>query len=143
MIDLLGRKNYLLDTNIVSAFLKRNEIVTNKLWEVRNDNLSIFISCITYYEIKRGLLSNNATRKIDIFDNFCQKIALVIFSFDQQTIEQAARIYADLKLRGRPIQDADILIAATAITQNLILVSNDTDILRVQGVTRENWLDLS
>jgi tRNA(fMet)-specific endonuclease VapC len=34
-----------------------------------------------------------------------------------------------------PIQDADILIAATAIARDLILVSNDLDLLKVQGIT--------
>lgn len=34
--------------------------------------------------------------------------------------------------------DADILIAATAITRSLILVSNDADLLRVQDILVEN-----
>lgn len=57
-----------------------------------------------------------------------------------EIIERAAEIHADLKRRGRPIQDADILIAATAIRHGLILVSDDSDLLRVQGITVENWL---
>jgi tRNA(fMet)-specific endonuclease VapC len=38
------------------------------------------------------------------------------------------------------LEDADILIAATAITRGLILVSNDSDIQRVDGISVENWL---
>ncbi len=55
-------------------------------------------------------------------------------------VEKASEIHADLKRRGRPIQDADILIAATAIVNHLILVSNDTDMRRVAGVAIENWI---
>ena len=51
-------------------------------------------------------------------------------------------IHGDLKRKGTPIQDADILIAATAITRGLILVPNDSDLQRVQSITVENWLRL-
>lgn len=60
---------------------------------------------------------------------------------DLQIIEKAAEIHADLKRKGTPIQDADVLIAATAIVKGLI-VSNDSALLRVVGVTVENWLNL-
>jgi len=46
----------------------------------------------------------------------------------------------DLQRRGLTIQEQDILIAATAITRGLILVSNDSDLLRVQGLNLENWV---
>lgn len=59
-----------------------------------------------------------------------------------QIIEQAAEIYADLKDKGTPIQDADVLIAITAITLGLVVVSNDSDMLRVVGLTVEDWLNL-
>jgi len=47
-----------------------------------------------------------------------------------------------LRRKGRPIQDADILIAATAIIQNLTLVSNDSDMSRVEGINLENLLEI-
>ena len=133
--------SYLLDTNIVTAALKENQIVSKKLGEVRRQGQQVFISCMTNYEIKRGLLANNASKKMLQWDNFC-RIAIdeVIFVPDMEIIEKASEIYADLKRRGLPIQDADIIIAATAIIHNLILVSNDSDLLRVQGLTLENWI---
>ena len=33
-----------------------------------------------------------------------------------------------------------VLIAATAIVRDLILVSNDSDLLRIEGLKLENWL---
>jgi len=47
-------KSYLLDTNIVSAILKKNEKINRKMEEVRLEGQSAFISGITYYEIKKG-----------------------------------------------------------------------------------------
>ncbi|MDJ0676906.1 MAG: PIN domain-containing protein [Calothrix sp. MO_167.B42] len=133
---------YLLDTNIVSYILKkRNIIVNNKLQEVTRLGEEVFISCITYYEIKRGLLAVNATRQIAEFDILCRKYE-VLFLDDIEIIDNACKIQVDLKSRGHRLEDADILIAATAITRGLILVSNDSDLLRVQGINLENWLQI-
>jgi tRNA(fMet)-specific endonuclease VapC len=59
---------------------------------------------------------------------------------DIEIIEKACEIHLDLQLRGLTIQEQDIFIAATAITRGLILVSNDSDLQRVQGLNLENWL---
>jgi len=45
-----------------------------------------------------------------------------------------------LKNKDTLIQEADMLIAATAITRGLIIVSNDSDMLRVPEISLENWL---
>lgn len=132
---------YLLDTNIVSAIVNNDRRIRQKLWEVDVQEEDLFISCITYYEVKRGLLAVNATRKLTTFNEFCRDIT-ILFLDDLEILERASTIHADLTRRGRPIQDADILIAATAITRGLILVSNDSDMLRVPGVTVENWMNL-
>lgn len=132
--------SYLLDTNIVSYLLKgRNTSVENKLRETRRMGQDVFISCITYYEVKRGLLYINATRQLTEFNLFYQRYQ-TLFIDDIEIIEKACEIHAALKRKGTPIQDADVLIAATAITRGLILVSNDSDLLRVEGINLQNWL---
>ncbi len=131
--------DYLLDTNILSYILRKNLIVDNKLRQVTRNGNQVFLSCITYYEVKRGLLAINATRQLANFQQFYTDYE-VLFLDDIDIIEQACKIHADLKIKGRPIQDADVLIAATAITRGLVLVSNDSDLLRVEGLSLENWL---
>ncbi|MBD2447928.1 type II toxin-antitoxin system VapC family toxin [Nostoc sp. FACHB-152] len=130
---------YLLDTNIVTYILKRNPIIDTKIREVRRLKQDIFISCITYYEIKRGLLAINATRQLVDFNQFCE-IYQVLLIDDLEIIETACKIQVDLKSRGHRLEDADILIASTAIARGLTLVSNDSDLQRVQGLSLENWL---
>lgn len=130
---------YLLDTNIFSYILKKNLTVNNKLREVTRSGKEVFLSCITYYEVKRGLLAVNASRQLADFHQFCTDYE-VLFLDDIGIIEKACEIHADLKRKGTPIQDADVLIAATAITRGLALVSNDSDLLRIQGLSLENWL---
>lgn len=131
--------SYLLDSNIVSYILKRNVIVEQKFREVRRLKQDVFISCITYYEVKRGLLAINATRQLAEFNKFCQIYKILLID-DLEIIEIACEIYVDLQRRGFTIQEQDILIAATAIARGLTLVSNDSDLLRVEGLSLENWL---
>ena len=83
----------------------------------------------------------NASRKLSIFNRFCQKVT-ILFLDNLEVIEKATEIHIDLRRKGRPIQDADILIAATAIIHNLTLVSNDSDMSRVEGINLENWLEI-
>ncbi|AFZ24054.1 putative nucleic acid-binding protein, contains PIN domain [Cylindrospermum stagnale PCC 7417] len=130
---------YLLDTNILTPILKKNQKINTKLEEVRFLGEDVFISCITYFESKRGLLHANATRQISELDEFC-RIYRVLFLDDLETIEKACEIHAYLKRKGRKIQEADVLIAATAIVRGLVLVSDDSDLLRVEGLNLENWL---
>lgn len=93
---------YLLDTNIVTAQLKNNQKVKDKLSQVGNQGEEVFISCLTYYEIKRGLLAVNATSKLFAFDEFCNEIRVILLD-DLHIIEKAAEIHADLKRKGTPI----------------------------------------
>ena len=131
--------NYLLDTNIVTAILKKNKKVEQKLKEVQVERKGVFISGITYYEIKRGLLATNATRKLLEFGGLCRRYR--VLPVEIEVLEKASEIHAELKGQGRLLEDADILIAATAIAQGLILVSHDRDMQRVTGITIEDWLE--
>lgn len=130
--------SYILDTNIVTYLLKKNEKIILKLVDAKNAQKNIFISVITYYEIKRGLLDVNATQKIAKFNKFCQNA--IIISIDVNIAEKASEIHANLKQQGRMIQDVDILIAATAIIHDLTVVSNDSDFTRINDINLENWL---
>lgn len=54
--------------------------------------------------------------------------------------ESSREIHAYLKKRGMRLEDADIFIAAIAIVRGLILVSHDSDMLRIPELTVEDWL---
>ena len=99
------------------------------------------MSCITYFEIRRGFLAVDAPKQRARFEDFCHRYPIILLD-DLAILEKAAEIHANLRLRGLPIQTEDILIAATAIIKDLIVVSNDTDLARVEGLNLENWVDL-
>jgi|GEM_PF-159754 len=131
--------NYLLDTNIISAMMKRNEQVLKKLDLVEFAEEQIFISTITYYETKRGLLATQATQKMKEFNKLRQKYEM-LGTDDEIVLDKASEIYAHLKQRGEILPDADILIAAVALTQDLTLVTADNHFDRIEELRVENWL---
>jgi tRNA(fMet)-specific endonuclease VapC len=130
---------YLLDTNIVTAILKGNEKVKKKIRRVMIEGEEVFINGISYYEIKRGLLAAKATSQLERFGLFCKKFGLVLLN-TQSIFDEAAEIYANLRKKGKLIEDANILIASITKTENSTLVSDDADFQRVQNLKVENWL---
>ncbi len=60
-----------------------------------------------------------------------------------EIIVLAADIYAHLYPRGQLIGDADILLAATALTHGTILVTENADHFgRIRGLRIESWRDV-
>ncbi len=133
--------SYLLDTNIVSLAVRDNLKMKAKLQSIEFRGIDICISCITYFEIRRGFLAVDAPKQRERFNRLCQRYPIILLD-DLAILEKAAEIHANLRLRGLPIQTEDILIAATAMVKDLIVVSNDTDLARVEGLNLENWSDL-
>lgn len=129
---------YVLDTNVVTAILSGNEKVKKKVQEAVLRGRKILINGISYYEIKRGLLAKNAYKQLEKFNKLCRAFGLALLD-DQGIFDRAAQIYANLRRKGKLIEDADILIASIVSFRNFILVSDDTDFNRIQGLNIENW----
>ena len=134
-----GSSLYLLDTNIISARINGNERIISKFDETISARKPISMNGVSHYEIKRGLFATNATRKLRDYEILRQDIQM-LFLDTEAVFEKAAEIHVDLKRRGSPIPDADILIAATALTRNMVLVSDDSHFQWIQALTVENWL---
>jgi len=130
--------NYLLDTNIITAILKNNKTVLKKIKAVELVGDQIFLSTISYYEITRGLLAVKATRQMKRFDQLCIDYDM-LGTDSKKVLNKAADIYAYLKIRGEIIQDADILIAAVALANDLTLVTADQHFDRIPTLRIENW----
>ena len=98
------------------------------------------INIISYYEILRGLKDLGDEEKLRGFEEFIQENELI--SIRKETIEKAAEIYAYLKKEGNLIEDADILMAAIAIVEDLVLITNNiSHFKRVKGLETENWIE--
>lgn len=114
---------YFLDANIISYIIKQVPSVLTRLQDLVRNDASIKIPIIAYYEVKRGLLANNASSKLAVFDTQIKQLGLVPMT--ESTFEYAAQIYAHLKQAGSIIEDADLFIGASALENNAILITNN------------------
>jgi tRNA(fMet)-specific endonuclease VapC len=99
---------------------------------------ALMMSIISRFEILRGLKSKNASTKLAVFEKLSE--TAIILPLQENTIQIASDIYADLRKRGLIIEDADILIAATALEHNLVLVTNnEKHFARIPGLKLADW----
>ena len=129
---------YLLDTNIVIYVLKRRPI---EALEAFNKNANrIAISSITLSELIYGAeKSANVDKNLEAVEDFVSH--LDVLSYDAKASQQYGQIKSGLEKRGELIGENDIHIAAHAISQGLILVSNNLrEFKRVPNLALENWV---
>ena len=69
--------SFLLDTNIVSLAIKNDFYIKQKLEVMKFEEVDIYISCITYFEIRRGFLAVDAPKKRERFNQLCQKYPII------------------------------------------------------------------
>lgn len=95
-------------------------------------------SAITRFELLRGMKVRKATAQLKYFNLFCGQNEVI--ELNDRIIIRAADIYADLHKRGLLIMDADILIAATALENNLpVVTNNESHFNRITGLQILNW----
>ena len=116
-------KRCTLDTNIITAFLKKDLRVASRVSDYLEYFDRLTINIISYYEILRGLKDLRNEEKLKKFEEFVQENELV--SIRKETVVKAAEIYAYLKKQGNLIEDADILMASIAIVEDLVLITNN------------------
>lgn len=129
---------YALDANTISYILRDKDDV-RKRWrhEEQSGNQTV-IPLIAFYEVRRGLLANNATTKMNSFVDLCKVMGVSDMGISD--MEKASEIYATLKNSGQLIDDADILIAAQCIVNGFTLITNNTrHFERIEGLQFTNW----
>lgn len=132
-------KKALLDTNIITAFLKGNLTVIERVEQYTDEYESLTISIISYYEILRGLKDLGSKKKLQAFNRFINDCE--VEELGRSVIEKAANIYVNLKNQGKLVEDADILVAATAMDKGLVVITdNEKHFRRIKGLVVENWL---
>lgn len=129
---------YMLDTIIcIFAIRNSNDNVLKKFHEHLDDEL--YISSITLAELMYGV---EKSRKHEQNRNaLLQFLTLIdIKEFSEKAAIEYGKIRAFLENQGTPIGPLDTLIAAHAVSENMILVTHNTkEFLRVPDLTVENW----
>lgn len=128
----------ILDTDILSEFLRGNKKVVAEVDKHLQEYGFINLSVITYYEILNGLLYKDAKKQMIRFQKFVSLNKVIPLTI--RTAKVAATIQADLRKKGTVIGHTDTLIAAIAIASKLQLITNNTrHFQRVKGLRIANW----
>jgi predicted nucleic acid-binding protein len=131
---------YALDTNIISYVLGGNAALAAKLETVTESGDEVMIPLMVYYEARRGLLANKASAKMRTFERLCATLG--IEDLTTEDMDVAAEIYADRKVRGMPIDDADLLIAAQCVANDYTLVTHNTKhFVNIRDLQLEDWMN--
>jgi tRNA(fMet)-specific endonuclease VapC len=134
---------YLLDTDILSNLMKRSPSSALVAKVARVSPEQLFTSSITLGELVYG-----AHRMRQHTAMLVEKIEAIllpnlpVLAFDAAAARRYGEIRADLERLGTPIGDADMRIAAIALSRGLrVVTSNEHHFRRVPELETENWLE--
>lgn len=127
---------YLLDTNICIFYMKGLFNLDKKIENIGNENC--YISEITLAELKFGVENSERKKKnTEALDNFINgiKIVPIYNSLDFYAIEKAR-----LRKLGRTVDDFDLLIGASAVSNNMILITNNIKHFKnIKSIEIQDW----
>lgn len=123
---------YLLDTSVISNVTKPAPSQSLLDWLAEQVDENLFISSLTIAEIWRGVLERPIGRKRDQLDAWFTGpegpraiFAGRVLPFDERAGLVWARLMAGGKATGRPRSALDTMIAATAISNDCIVVTDN------------------
>ena len=123
---------YLLDTNIISNATKPAPSQSLMNWMAEQVDDDLFVSSLTVAEIWRGVLQRPFGRKRDQLEAWFKGpqgpraiFAGRVLPFDESAGLEWARLMAEGKAKGRPRSALDTIIAATAIANDCIVVTDN------------------
>ena len=143
---------YILDTNILSYLWdtksQYHSKIINQLNNLNNDD-TLGISVVSYYELRYGVESINDTTLKDTFAHALEVLKndkdFLIFSLDYS----GAEYFSDLKSAYKKStqvtninnkrNDIDFMIASLAMSENAVIVSNDTISQLDKRLLYANW----
>ena len=128
----------MLDTNVCIDYMRgKNQVLANKLCACQLGELCI--SSITLSELLFGVhRSSDPVRNRESLNKLLAKID--VLDFDTLASEAYGALRNDLARRGSLIGPLDMLIAAHAKSQHLILVTHNTsEFKRVRDLIIEDW----
>lgn len=128
---------YVLDTNVIADRMKAREPVSQRLTVAVQTGHRVCLCQPVYYEVMRGLLKTNATRKLHLFQTTIVPL-LTWVSLTDDDWRQAAQFWANAVNAGKQLADTDLLIAAIAKRVDGVVVTDDGD-FDALPIRRENW----
>lgn len=127
---------YLLDTDWVIHYLNAHIGIVQRVDACRADGIAVSIATVAeLYEGVYGSTDRQATEQT--VQQFLKGVP--ILGIDEATARRFGKERARLRAAGQPIGDVDLFIGATALTNDLTLLTNNRrHFERLEGLTIES-----
>jgi len=131
---------FLLDTNVISELVKRKPEPKVTTWIESTDENLMYLSVLTLGEIRKGIaLLRDAARRVELEawldSDLSVRFDKRILPIDRAVANRWGRVTADAVAAKSLLSAIDGLLAATALNQNLTLVTRNTKDVAVTGVS--------
>lgn len=129
---------YLLDTNICIYIAKHKPAAVRERFS-QHDSRDLAISVVTLGELRFGAEKSQAREQaLEVIATLCRRVS--VRELPVSAGEHYGRIRAELQRAGRVIGNNDLWLAAHALAEDLVLVTNNSrEFERVPGLRVENW----
>lgn len=126
-----------LDTNVLVA-LQKLEPAAVLHYQAALQGDVVAVPAVVRFEARRSLLRPEYSRRLARLDGLLAGHGTL--ELDQQAADVAASLHDQLRSAGVLIDDADLLIAATAVRHGATLVTrNTTHFQRIPGLPLVDW----
>lgn len=128
---------FIFDTDTCIYWLKGNENIERSI--VKHGLENIFITVITECELFYGAYKSiKRDKNLAVINELKTKIKTL------HTVSGVPSIYgklkAELESKGQPLDDADLLIASIALSNDATLITNNIEhFKKINGLKIENW----
>ena len=136
---------FLLDTCLVSELVKKEPNSNVVSWLDQRDEQNLFLSVLTIGELQKGISKLPASiRKEDLQvwleHDLAERFEGRILELDMHTALTWGKLQGEAEQRGEKLPVMDSLIAATAATHGLCVVTRNTkDLERCQAKVLNPW----
>ena len=135
--------SFLLDTNVVSEWVKPRPDAGVVTWLAEVDEDRVFISVVTLAELRHGIermAAGTRRSRLDTWltDELTSRFEARVLSIDADIAKLWGRIMARGQAGGRPAGPMDAFIAATAEQHDLTLVTRNVSDFESLGIRLVN-----
>jgi predicted nucleic acid-binding protein len=122
---------FLLDTNVPSELTRLSPDARVSAWVGAQDTASLYLSVVSVGEFRKGFCLLPQGRRRMQLEQWLEEFLLPFFATRILPVTQAIAnrwgvLSAECQARGTPLNTADGMIAATALSHNLTLVTRNT-----------------